>query len=174
MFLYFDDPRATSHPGVGDRWAPQLSPGVAEAVRSAKVEAVREVVQVSSWCDAEGQSGTVDKTAWLNDRIRLLQVRMAVEPTKLAALEAELPVFGDAPPGFFHNLRPLLGGGADAPVMQRAWDYLQDAGGARATYFDKPEMLSRSLTDAGCAEIAWDGDGPANQIGRDLAVKLSQ
>ena len=167
LFLYFDDPRAESHPGVGDDWAPQLSPELASGVRAARVEAVREVVQVSQWC------GAGENKAWLNDRIRLLQVRLAVEPAMVAALEAELPIFGDSPPGFFHNLRPLLGGGSDAPVMARAWAYLQANSGDRASYFDKADSLASALTEAGCLEAGWDGDGPANAIGRQLVAKLA-
>ncbi|MFK7942926.1 MAG: hypothetical protein AB8B85_08465 [Paracoccaceae bacterium] len=172
LFLYYDDPRAESHPGVGDDWAPQVSEGLVGAIRAAKVEAVREVVQVSAWCSAADDPVSADRTAWLNDRIRLLQVRIAVEPTKVAALEEELPIFGDAAPGFFHNFRPLLGGSTDAPVMARAWDYLQSAGAARAAYFDKADVLAGALTDAGCTEAAWDGEGPANAIGRAVAERF--
>ena len=95
-----------------------------------------------------------------------------MEPGKIPALEQELPIFGGAAPGFFHNFRPLLGGATDAPVMARAWDYLQAAGGDRAVYFDQPDALSDALRQGGCTEAAWDGDGPANAIGRNVARLL--
>lgn len=168
LFLYHDDPRAPAHPEVGDSWSPDLPPDLANAIRAAKVEAVREVVQVAAWCE-----GTTDP-AWLNDRIRLLQVRLSVEPAALGRLEAEMPVFGDAPPGFFHNRLPLLGGDGAAPVMARGWNYLRAAGGGDVTYFDDPDAVADSLAARGCTAAAWESEGPANEIGRVVAAKLAE
>lgn len=168
LFLYYDDPRIDVHPRLGDQWLPALGSEAAAAIRSATVEAVREVVEVTDWC-SNGEP------AALSDRIRLVEVRLTVDPEALGRVEAELPVLAGAPPALFHNRAPLLGGDADAPLMRRALDFLgiADEGSADVRYFDSPAALTRALGAAGCRRVEWNGgEGPANEIGHAVERRL--
>ena len=190
LFLYFDDPRLESHPDLGEQWRAAVSPELEAAIHKSEVEDVREIVQVVNWCAAANDPGKEKErnlpggaytTAILSDRIRLLQVRVSVDPEMVGRLEQELPIFGGAEPGFFHNRYPLLGSEPGTPVMDRARDYLlglsnrdrdpntpQDISGGM--YFDSATALNNALRQSGCAGAFWNnGDGPENMIGRDLA-----
>lgn len=170
LFVYYDDPRLQAHPRAGEQWLPAVSPAAAAAIRSARVEAVREIVEVTDWCSAD------KPVAALSDRIRLLQVRMDVDPGGIGSLEAELPVLSGAAPGLFHNRAPLLGGDRAAPLMLQARDFLgvSDEGAPEGRYFDSGAALAGALEAAGCRRIEFNGGaGPANGIGRDLARHLA-
>ena len=192
LYLYFDDPRIESHPRMGDPWLGIVSDDLAGAVRSTEVIAVHEILQVQNWCgaanDPNGRKraalGADYTTAWLNDRIRLLRVRMRVAEDRVSLLEREVPLFNGTPAGFFHNRAPLLGGLPDEPLMKRGRDYLRSlsaglfdpnapdqVGGGQ--YFDSAIALSVVLRGAGCDQAQMnEGAGPSNDIGRTLAERL--
>ena len=168
LYLFFDDPRLDERPRLGDQWAADLPDDVAAGIWSNRVTAVHEVIQVDGWCSGSGPDG---HRAWLSDRIRLLQVRVEMDPAVQAGFEAALPIFDGAEPGFFHNHRPLLGGRADAPVMERARSFLRDMPGG--VFFDDAATLAAAMREAGCTEAVWNGgDGPANDLGASLTVRF--
>ncbi len=168
LYLFFDDPRLQERPRLGDSWAADLPPEIAQAIWSNRVVAVHEIIQVDNWCGGDGDDA---ERAWLSDRIRLLQVRVDIDADAVSALEAALPVFGDAPPGFFHNRLPLMGGAADAKIMDRARGYLRQLPGG--AFFDDAAQLTRAMQKAGCTQAVWNnGDGPANSLGARLADKF--
>ncbi|MEO1495215.1 MAG: hypothetical protein AAFV19_23980, partial [Pseudomonadota bacterium] len=187
LFLYFDDPRLGTHPRVGDEWLPAASLELRDAITEARVEEVREIVQVVAWCaaanDPEGAKeanlpGGAYRAALLTDRIRLLQVRVTLPGNSVETLEQQIPVFGGAEPGFFHNRAPLMGGTSDEPVMERARAWLAQQSNRTADpntpqgitggqYFDSAESAEAALTGAGCAYVFWrDDPQPVNEIGR--------
>ncbi|MEM9059095.1 MAG: hypothetical protein AAGD13_01415 [Pseudomonadota bacterium] len=192
LYLYFDDPRIDSHPRLGDPWLGIVSEDLAGGIRSTEVVGVHEILQVQNWCGAandpdgrkRAQLGDDYTTAWLNDRIRLLRVRMRVAPDRIALLENEVPLFDGTPAGFFHNRAPLMGGLPDEPLMERGRDYLRSlsaglfdpnapdqVGGGQ--YFDSAIALSVILRGAGCDSAQLnEGAGPSNSIGRTLAQRL--
>lgn len=187
LFVYFDDPRLTSHPGVGDAWAAPVSPQLYAAVHASDVVAEKQIVQVERWCDAASDpslSSDAARTAWLNDRIRLLQVQVAIEADRIAAFEQEVPLFDGTPAGFFHNRAPLMGAEPGAPLLEDGMAYLRslaaglidpDAGETMqgGQYFDSPVALATILRGAGCTRAEWNGGGaPDNQIGRALDQAL--
>ena len=109
-------------------------------------------------------------------RIRLLEVRLDVDPSGIDRLEAELPVLAGGAPGFFHNQAPLLGGGADAALIEQARGFLgvADQGGLDGRSFDSEPALARALEEVGCRRLEWNGcDGPANGIGRSLSRRVA-
>ena len=192
LFVYFDDPRLESHPGVGDPWAAPVSAPVAEAVQASEVVAVKQIVQVESWCpaanDPEGALAPNPpagfQTALLSDRIRLLEVRVEVDAARVAAYEAEIGLFGGQPAGFFHNRAPLMGALPGAPLLDDGMAYLRSLAAGiidpnrpaiieGGQYFDSPIALAAVLRGAGCVQAEWNGgDGPENAIGRDLDARL--
>lgn len=174
LFIFFDDPRIEKQPKVGDEWYAQMSPNLKLAVRESRVEKVHEIVQVAEWCTAK-EATTADSddsgVAWLNDRIRLLQVRIRVEPDKVNSLESELPIFSGSPGGFFHNGLPLIGGPVDKPLIEFGRAFLRDIPGGG--FFDDDASLLAALAQRGCKSVEWnDGAGPVNEMGFRLSQKL--
>jgi hypothetical protein len=193
IYLYFDDPRLGSHPTVGDPWQALVSPELADAVERTEVEEVREIVAVTNWCAAANDPDGVKQktlpggaytTAILSDRIRLLKVRVDLPNEKLGLLEAELPVFDGAEPGFFHNKMPLMGGQRGEPVLARAVAYLRESSNAGIDlntppgiegghYYASTEALMSALKAHGCVGALFNqGEGPSNEIGRIVSKKL--
>ena len=192
LFVYFDDPRLQTHPGVGDDWAAPVSADLATAVRASDVVAVKQIVQVESWCPAANDpDGALSanrpegfQTALLSDRIRLLEVRVEVDAARVDAYEAEVGLFGGQPAGFFHNRAPLMGALPGAPLLDDGMAYLRSLSAGiidpnrpslieGGQYFDSPIALAAVLRGAGCVRAEWNGgDGPDNAIGRDLDARL--
>ncbi|MEM7058334.1 MAG: hypothetical protein AAF557_12145 [Pseudomonadota bacterium] len=194
LFLFYDDPRLKDVPGVGDDWQPLMSPDLAAAIETSKVEAVNEVLEVTNWCAAANDPGGKKekflpggayRTAVLGDRIRLLQVRVALPDDKLAQLEQEVPVFGDGPSGFFHNKMPLFGAKPGDAVMDKARAFMQASSNSEIDkntppgmdgghYFTSAEDLALAMQSNGCAGAIFnDGEGPVNAIGRALESKIA-
>lgn len=194
VFLFYDDPRLTTLPAVGDDWTAQVSPDLAASIDSSKVEAIGEIIEVINWCAAANDPGGKKekflpggayRTAALSDRIRLLQVRLSVDPGKLSLLEQELPVFGEAPVDFMGPRVPLLGGTPQDKVMDRVAAHLGERSNHDADpntppkiqggkYYASAEGLAEAMQAAGCKDAIWNlGDGPANKIGRRLAEKFA-
>lgn len=192
LYLYFDDPRILSHPQLGDPWQGLTSPKLANAIQRTEVVAVHEMLQVQNWCaaanDPDGtkraQLGQTYTTAFINDRIRLLRVRLSIDEVSLQRLESEIPLFDGTPAGFFHNKAPLLAGLPEDTLMQRGRDYLRslsagifdpnapDAIGG-GQYFDNAIAVSVILQGAGCDQASLnDGAGATNAIGRTLESRL--
>ena len=192
LYLYFDDPRILSHPQLGDPWEGLVSPALAAAIERTEVVEVHEMLQVQNWCGAandpdgtkRAELGPEYTTAFINDRIRLLRVRLSVDDSQLALLESEVPLFDGTPAGFFHNKAPLLGGQPEDALMQRGRDYLRslsagifdpnapDAIGG-GQYFDNAVAVSVILRGAGCDQASLnEGAGAANDIGRILESRL--
>ncbi len=190
--MYFDDPRLLSHPQLGDPWQGLTSPELATAIQSTEVVEVHEMLQVQNWCGAandpdgtkRAELGADYTTAFINDRIRLLRVRLSVDETALGLLESEIPLFDGSPAGFFHNKAPMLAGVPADALMQKGRDYLRslsagifdpnapDAIGG-GQYFDNAVAVSVILQGAGCDQARLnEGDGPANEIGRILETRL--
>ncbi len=194
LFLFYDDPRLKDVPGLGDDWQPLVSPDLAAAIQTSKVEAVNEVLEVTNWCAAANDPGRKKekflpggayRTAVLGDRIRLLQVRIAISDDKLAQLEKEVPVFGGAPSGFFHNKMPLFGAKPGDAVMDKARAFMQASSNAEIDqntppgingghYFTSATALEAAMQSHGCAGAIFnDGEGPVNEIGRVLDAKFA-
>lgn len=188
LFVYFDDPRLESHPGIGDTWAAPVSEGLSGAVLQSEVIAEKQIIQVQDWCPAvndpslAGSDGA--QTAWLSDRIRLLQVSVEIESARIADFEAEIPLFDGTPAGFFHNRAPVMGALPGSPLLDDGMAYLRSlAAGifdpasdevmAGGQYFDSPRALATILKGAGCVRAEWNGGGPPeNAIGRELEILL--
>ena len=192
LYLYFDDPRILSHPQVGDPWEGLVSPELGQAIERTEVVDVHEMLQVQNWCGAandpdgtkRAELGDAYSTAFLNDRIRLLRVRLSVDETALDLLEREIPLFDGTPAGFFHNKAPMLAGLPKDALMERGREHLRslsaglfdpnapDAIGG-GQYFDNAFALSIILQGAGCLEASLnDGAGPSNAIGRMIRERL--
>ena len=168
LFVYVDDPRQTKRPGKGDPWSAELPPDIQSAVWASRVTSVTEIVQVQNWCD--GGSGDAGR-AWLSDKIRLLQVRVDIDPGRVADFERALPVFGGQPGGFFHNRLPLIGGQAGDPVEQRAKAFLGEMSGG--LFFDHADGVTSAMKKAGCTSVVWNGgDGPSTSLGSQLAARF--
>ena len=170
----------------------QTQRGMRYAIERTEVVEVYEMLQVQNWCaaanDPDGSKraelGDAYTTAYINDRIRLLRVRLSVDDSGLGQLESEIPLFDGSPAGFFHNKAPLLAGLPEDSLMQKGRDYLRslsagifdpnapDAIGG-GQYFDNPVAVSVILQGAGCDQASLnDGDGAANEIGRALEARL--
>ena len=192
LYLYFDDPRLLSHPQLGDPWQGLTSPDLTLAIQRTEVVEVHEMLQVQNWCGAandpdgskRAELGDDYTTAFINDRIRLLRVRLSVDETALGLLESEIPLFDGSPAGFFHNKAPMLAGLPSDAQMQKGRDYLRslsagifdpnapDAIGG-GQYFDNAVAVSVILQGAGCDQARLnEGNGPANEIGRILETRL--
>ncbi|MEM6623082.1 MAG: hypothetical protein AAF674_12690 [Pseudomonadota bacterium] len=179
LYLYVDDPRRTRQPGLGDAWVPQVSPDLAQLLRGSRVVEVHPLIRVAGWCAAAvgATTGEAPDRAWLDDRVRLLRVRLWLEPDAVDALEIELPVFSGGQPGFFHNRMPLLGRDSADGLMAEGLDFVRQISnrfmdphtpdGDGGHYFDTADALVQALRQVGCRRAVLNDGAPASgDLGR--------